>query len=265
MELQNKKQELRNIALNEQNKADRVEITFYTDPLCCWSWGFEPQWRRLQYEFQEQLAVKYVMTGLLPSWKNYSDPIYSVTRPQQMGPVWMEASETSRMPINSKIWVEDPPASSYPACIAVKSMELQSKTAAVKYLRLLREAVMLRGKNIAKQAVLVQIAEKLSNDYPSLFNLDKFATHLTNDNGLEAFRPDWQEAQNRNITRSPTLIMRSQNKPAIMLTGYRPYPILLQAIKQIAPAIKPSVTSISIDAYKRFWGELTEREMAEII
>lgn len=105
---------------NHQNKADRVEITFYTDPLCCWSWAFEPQWRKLQYQFRDEIVFRYIMTGMLPSWKNYSDPFYSVSRPQQMGPVWLEASSSSGMIINSKIWVNDPPASSYPACIAVK-------------------------------------------------------------------------------------------------------------------------------------------------
>ena len=82
---------------------------------------------------------------------------------------------------------------------------------------------------------------------------------------LEAFRPDWQETQNRNITRTPTLIMRSRSKPAIMLTGYRPYNVLLQALKQMMPDLEPSVQPISIDAYKRFWGSLTEREIAEIL
>lgn len=264
MELEQTK-EPGNIVSREQAKADRVEIVFYTDPLCCWSWAFEPQWRRLQYEFRDQLIFRYVMTGLLPSWKNYSDAIYSVSRPQQMGPVWMEASETSGMPMYDKIWVEDPPASSYPACIAVKSVQLQSATAAVKYLRLVREAVMLRGQNIAKQDVLIQFAQNLANNYPGLINVDQFADDLTNNNGLEAFRPDWQESQNRNITRTPTLIIRSQNKPAIMLTGYRPYPALLEAVKQIAPHIQPSVSKICIDDYRRFWGSLTEREIAEIV
>lgn len=266
MELQQKKTDIRNIVQNEQTTADRVEIIFYTDPLCCWSWAFEPQWRRLQYEFKELIVFRNVMTGLLPSWKNYNDPVYSVSRPMQMGPVWLEASETSGMPIYDKIWVENPPQSSYPACIAVKSAGLQSQTAAVKYLRRLREAVMLQGKNIAKQDVLIQVAENLANDYPNMLNLDQFANDLTNDNGLEAFRPDWQETQNRNITRTPTLIMRSpQNTPAIMLTGYRPYQVLLQALKQMSPDIQPSVETISIDAYRRFWGNLTDREIAEIL
>lgn len=264
MNITNKQQELRNIVLNERNKADGVEITFYTDPLCCWSWAFEPQWRKLQYEYQDKITIRQVMTGLLPSWKNYSDPVYSVSRPQQMGPVWMEAGVASGMPVNSKIWVEDPPSSSYPACIAVKAMQLQSEIVAVTYLRMLREAVMMNGKNIAKKDTLLQIAESLHNSNPGIMNMGRFEDDLTNDNGLEAFRPDWQEAQNRNISRTPTLIMRSVSRPAIILTGYRPYGVLLEAIRQVNPDIETFAKPISVDAYHRFWGSMTKRELEEV-
>ena len=265
MELQQVAQPERSIVQDEQKRADRVEITFYTDPLCCWSWAFEPMWRRLQYQFRDQIYFKYVMTGLLPSWKNYSDPLYSVSRPQQMGPVWLEVSESTGMPTQSKIWVEDPPSSSYPACIAFKSMQLQSEAAAIKYLRMMREALMLHGKNIAKQAVLIEIAESLISKYPTLLSLQRFVSDLTDSAGLEAFRLDWQETQNRNITRTPTLIMRAHGKQAIMITGYRPYAALLEAIKQISPLIEPTVKAIDLDDYKRFWGNLTDREIREII
>ncbi|MGI8635733.1 MAG: DsbA family oxidoreductase [Segetibacter sp.] len=265
MGLQQTVQQQNGIVQNEQKKTECVEITFYTDPLCCWSWAFEPIWRKLQYQFRNQICFKYVMTGLLPSWKNYSDPLYSVNRPQQMGPVWMEVSESTGMPTQSKIWVEDPPASSYPACIAFKSMQLQSEAAAIKYLRMLRETVMLGGRNIAKQTILIEIAESLISKYPAILSLQRFASDLTDDAGLEAFRLDLQETQNRHITRTPTLIMRAHNKQAIMLTGYRPYPILLEALRQIFPEIEPAVKQISVTDYRDFWGTLTEREIDEIL
>ena len=46
---------------------------------------------------------------------------------------------------------------------------------------------------------------------------------------------------------------------------FRTNEIILEAIKQIAPAIEPSVKAISVTDYKRFWGNLTEREIAEIL
>lgn len=250
----------------KQDQADQVRITFYTDPLCCWSWAFEPQWRRLQYEYQDAISYRYVMSGLLPAWQNYNDPVYSVSRPMQMGPVWHEAGQKSGMQMYDKIWVEDPPASSYPACIAVKCAELQSQNAGVKYLRMLREAVMLHGKNIARQEVLITIADGLANKYPGMLDTERFLMDLTaNDNGINAFRTDLNEVQGRNITRFPTLIMRSVNRPSIMITGYRPYPVLLDAIKQVAPATKPLQKTVSEEAYIRYWGNnITKREIEEI-
>lgn len=249
----------------QPNQADRVEITFYTDPLCCWSWAFEPQWRRLQYEFQDTVTCRYVMAGLLPGWKNFNDPLYSVTRPMQMGPVWHEAGVTSGMNIYDRIWIEDPPASSYPACIAVKCAQLQSQKAGVKYLRMVREAVMLQGKNIAKQDVLIAVAELLSNNFSGLLDIEKFQQDLAgNDNGIEAFRTDLNEVQNRNITRFPTLIMRSHNKPSIIITGYRPYPVLLDAIRQVASENTVILKPDSKEDYIKYWGNITEREIDEV-
>lgn len=249
----------------QPSQADRVEITFYTDPLCCWSWAFEPQWRRLQYEFQLNIVCRYVMGGLISGWQNFNDPLYSVSRPMQMGPVWYEAGLASGMQIYDKIWVTDPPASSYPACIAVKCAELQSPLAGVNYLRLIREAVMLQGKNIARQDVLISVAQFLADNYPGLLDIERFVQDLTNnDNGIEAFRIDLNEVQNRNITRFPTLIMRSSNKPSIIITGFRPYPVLLDAIKQVTSADHTVQETVSEEVYINYWGNITQREIEEI-
>lgn len=245
--------------------ADRLEIIFYTDPLCCWSWAFEPQWRKLQYEYAGKLSIRYVMAGLIPSWKNFSDPAYSVSRPQQMGPVWMEAALSSGMPMKDKIWVNNPPASSFPACIAVKCAELQSKEAGESYLRLLREAIMLSGENIAEQSVLVSLAKSLASARPGILNTQQFEADLTSEAGLEAFRKDWQEVQNRNITRFPSLIIKAAEKPAIIITGYRPYTALVNAIQQVAPGISPTRKITSIESYKEHYGTITDREMEEAI
>jgi putative protein-disulfide isomerase len=250
---------------NEQQQVDRIEIVYYTDPLDCWSWAFEPQWRRLLYEYGDKIETRYVMSGLIPSWKSFSDETLSVSRPQQMGPVWMEASQVSGMYMNDKIWVQNPPASSFPACIAVKSAALQSKEAGEKLLRLLREAVMLRGEDIAKQNVLVSAAKLMADTSPGLLNLHRFENDLTGETGLEAFRKDYNEAQARNITRFPTMIIRATGKPAIITTGYRPYTALISAICQVAPDIKPARVINSLEDYMQHYKNLTDRELQEIV
>jgi putative protein-disulfide isomerase len=248
-----------------QPGADRVEITYYTDPLCCWSWGFEPQWRRLQYEYAGKLTWRYCMGGLLPSWKDYNDEMNSISRPIQMGPVWMHASQLSGMPMNTKIWMEDPPVSSYPACIAVKCAEMQSPQAGERYLRLLREALMIHGKNISKQTVLFEIAEELSAENTTAFDINEFKEDLKNDKGLEAFRHDLQEVQVRHINRYPTLILRHEAQSPRIITGYRPFNILLDAVKQVAPSLIKVRDASADKNYASHWASITDREIAEAV
>jgi predicted DsbA family dithiol-disulfide isomerase len=203
------------------------------------------------------------MGGLLPGWNNYNDTVNSVSRPAQMGPVWMHASHISGMHIENNIWMKDPPASSYPACIAVKCAQLQSQECGEAYLRLLRENVMLKGINISKHNTLIQLADELTQQSKN-FNKDLFQQYLFGKEGLEAFKADVQQTKNYNINRFPTLILRSEEQ-SVIITGYRPYSALMQAIQQLSPGIKPTKKIKSGKEYKEYWSTITSREVDEAL
>jgi len=206
-----------------------LEIAFYTDPLCCWSWVMQPQWKKFLAEFGDLLNVTYKMAGLLPSWNNFSDSTNSIRKPIQMGPEWMHARETSGVYIDDSIWVTDPPASSFPACIAVKCVELQSPKMAATYLSSLQEAVMTRRLNIAQTAALLGQADELGKSFPD-FNLFKFREDLFGETGKEAFRKDWQETKYKGISRYPTLVFRASDHNPVLLSGLQSY----DALKDVA-------------------------------
>ena len=217
---------------------DSVEMIFYTDPLCCWSWAMEPDWQQLRQEYGGVLRVSYKMGGLIPSWQHFQDTANAISRPSQMGPEWMQAASLTGAKINNQIWINDPPASSYPACIAVKSAQLQSESLAEAYLHMLWEAVMVENKNIARTEVLLELAEWLSMRYPD-FNLFQFKNDLLGEKGKEEFRKDLQEAKYLNINRFPTLIIKYNGRPSVMLTGYQSYGTLRTVIGSGIGLIKP--------------------------
>lgn len=210
--------------------ADGADVTFYTDPLCCWSWAMAPAWDRLVSEYSPRIRVTLKMGGLLPSWNHFDDAAHSISRPSQMGPEWMHAAEVSGVSINSRIWVKDPPASSYPACIAVKAVQLQSEVFAETYLQLLRRAVMVDGQNIARTGVLQDAAWQLHDLYPD-FNLFEFKEDLVGAAAKEAFKKDMQEAKYLGINRFPTLVIRRQHAANTMVTGYQTYEALKSCLK----------------------------------
>jgi hypothetical protein len=43
----------------------RIELVYYTDPLCCWCWAFEPHWRRLRAEVGSALDWPYRLAGMI--------------------------------------------------------------------------------------------------------------------------------------------------------------------------------------------------------
>ena len=210
---------------------DRLFLTYYTDPLCCWSWGMHAAISKLKEEY-ETASWRYVVGGLIPDWQNFCDPVNSVTRPLQMGPVWMHASQVSGVSIDHNLWFRDPPISSYPACIAFKAVQLQSQEHAITYLRLLWETCMMHGKNISKQKELIDVAARLNLLYPH-FDIKTFQKDLTNGKGLEAFKSDVHEIKINNIARFPTLTIRI-GQQCLLLTGYSPYERLVKAIDQLS-------------------------------
>jgi putative protein-disulfide isomerase len=215
--------------------AEQVKITYYTDPLCCWSWAFEEHWQKLQQKFKGLLNIEYRMGGLLSDWKNFSDPMNNVTRPVQMGPVWMEAKHITGAKINDLIWINDPPASSYPACIAVKTAALQSTAAEVMYLQKLREAVMIDGRNISRHETLIAIANEVALEYPQVLNEKRFTAEYNSEKSVQAFREDLQKVRYHQISRFPTLTMSHGKNNGILIAGYRPYEVLIEALHALCP------------------------------
>ena len=239
-----------------------VEVTYYTDPLCSWSWAFEPQWRRLRYEFGDRMTWHYSMAGLIPDWQSFSDPLNDISRPAQMGPQWVQIRHLCGMPIEERIWLEDPPSSSYPACIAVKAAEKQGFSLGELYLRRLREAVMLEGRNIARRDVLLWLTKEVVG---LGLDLQQFQQDLDNQEVLNSFREDLKDGRYRGVTRFPALILRPITGRAVLLVGYRPYQELRKALAHVSPQCHPIRSATDIVAYAAYWGRITAREAAEAL
>ncbi|TCS88445.1 putative DsbA family dithiol-disulfide isomerase [Anseongella ginsenosidimutans] len=219
---------------SERSKTDRVEIVYYTDPLCCWSWALGPEWKKLLEEFNEKISWRYCLGGMIQDWDHYDDPLNTISRPAQMGPLWMEAMHRSGRKIHYNIWMEDPPASSYPACIAVKSAEMQSSRAGTLYFEALQEAVMCKGRNIAKPEILMEVAKDLAAKNPGLLSLTDFSRDLRGEKSRAAFRDDLKDVRYKRIGRFPTLTITKPGETGIILTGYRHHEILRKAFLRIA-------------------------------
>jgi predicted DsbA family dithiol-disulfide isomerase len=104
-----------------------VEVIYYTDPACPWSWAAEPALRRLQIEFAEEASITYVLGGLHREINDPQDELLAA----------LDAAQASGGHGGRA------PRSTYPAGLAAKAAAEQGLDGA--YLRVLREGFWLRG------------------------------------------------------------------------------------------------------------------------
>ena len=239
---------------------ENFKIEYFTDPLCCWSWAFEPQFRKLRFLLKDRLEITYVMGGLLRDWKTFDDPMNDVSRSAQMGPLWMQARNISGQPIDDNIWIKNPMDTSYLACMAVKAAGLQSQIAEEAMLRRLRESVMMNSMNIGDLEIIMSIADDLEKN--KLLKKGKFKADLFSDKVSELFKRDLDRTKAGGISRFPTLLLFSEGR-SYQITGYRPFNELIKTFSLIDDSL-PLKRKIDKSVYKNSWENLTERELAEV-
>jgi putative protein-disulfide isomerase len=158
-----------------------VQVRFYTDPACPWSWAAEPALRKLMWEFDGELEFAWVMGGLTRSYEE-ADLL-------EVSSQWLEDTAAGGMPTDPRIWTENPLSSSYPACEAVEAAKEQGWQAAYRYLRTLREGIMFERRQLDHPEALAEAAGRAGIDS------SRFERELGSDAAGAAFAADLEEVR----------------------------------------------------------------------
>lgn len=153
-----------------------IDVVYYTDPLCPWSWAAEPEARRVEVEFADQVAFTYVMAGMAKE-----------TDPGRLLESTLEAVAGKGSPADPRIWLDGAPRSSFPACLAVKAASEQRLDGA--YLRRLREGVFCRRERLDNVEAFLAAAR----DVPGL-DVARFEIDLRSNAIVELFGADRERA-----------------------------------------------------------------------
>jgi len=167
-----------------------VTATYYTDPFCPVSWAAEGALRRLEWMYGAALEISFVTTGLA----RQVEP----ARAQALALASLDAAAASGMPLDARVWLRDPPSSTYPAGIAVHAVAEQSSPGP--YLRRLREAILVEGRRMDNADALLDAArglppahaldlERLRVDFASHALLESFGADLERSRAVQAVSP----------------------------------------------------------------------------
>lgn len=171
-----------------------VQVRYYTDPACSWSWGGEPKLRRLMWEFGDELSFRWVMGGLARSYGDeYRDTASRIDGRGScfdgMMANWLDVAAETGMPFDPRGWRHDPLSSTYPACIAVEAASEQGPDLAYRYLRRLREGLMAEGRKLDHVEALVGEAG------PAGLDVERFRIDVVSNAMTEAFAADLDEVR----------------------------------------------------------------------
>lgn len=231
-----------------------VHTRYYTDPSCPWSWALEPSFRRLRIEFGQSLEIEYVMAGMGSSLDD----------PQSFALNVLEAGRESGMPVDLRLWLQDPPSSSNPACMAVKAADEQGQ--AGPYLRRLREGLFCRGRKLDNADALLAEARKLRG-----IDLERFRIALGSHGVLELLGADLERArrvapeqhsEGQDRVKLPSLEFRDQEGRVRGVYGYARYDTLREVALAAGAAAENGGPSIE-EALSRF-GTMATVEVAEV-
>jgi protein-disulfide isomerase-like protein with CxxC motif len=124
----------------------------------------DPALRKFSILYSERISIKHVYGGLLQNWNGFSDAGNGIRHPADVALHWEEVAKHSGQPINPRVWLDDPLDSSWPACLACLAVRSLEPSRELPYLRLLREAVFLDARNIAREDILAELAERVGID-----------------------------------------------------------------------------------------------------
>ncbi len=158
-----------------------VHARYYTDPACSASWAAEPRRRSLLVEFGNDLPFTYVMGGLARDYEARSRRAHRALAGRRPA--------SSRMPMDPRLWSENPIRSSFPACMAVKAAAEQGPEAADRYLRAVREGLMCHRRRLDTADPLAELARAAGLD------VSRFRVDLDSNAIVEAFGADLEETR----------------------------------------------------------------------
>ncbi|MEU6289321.1 DsbA family protein [Streptomyces sp. NPDC046988] len=251
-----------------------AEVVEYTDPLCPWAWGSEPEFRALRTALPEGVRVRRVFCIL---FDEDDDPV-----PDPVAETAWYAEYVARIGRHTGApragRLSRVAASSWPASLVAKAAELQGAGVADRVLRRLRETVFVLGEPADTAALALSAVDGVPGLDPVRLAVDARSGAV-----LEGVRADRAEAR-RPIPESrsvpdgsphpgaaketvdggyryalPSVLVRGPERRRLV-PGRRPYEAYADALHEVCPTPAREPERLAADEALRRYRSMTEPE-----
>jgi hypothetical protein len=144
---------------DDDEKEEKAVITQYSDAWDNVGFGLSPVYYPLEAEYGDEIDLQYRPVPV----REFDDPDAVVDR-------WEEMAPRHGMPTETAVWQGNPPTSTILSNRALAAAHPQGQAVVAKYLRRLRIAAIVEGRNIEDKETLFEIAAEAGVDTDQLEN-----------------------------------------------------------------------------------------------
>jgi len=142
---------------DDEEEDQEAQIVIHSDPWDSIGWGIYPVRLQLKEEYGDQVQFDDRLV-----------PIREFNSPEEMEQHWNKWAPRHGMPVNTEVWINDPPESTELANRAFKAARQQSIPRAKQFMRRLKMATNVEGTNIEDRETVFDLAENVGLDTDQL-------------------------------------------------------------------------------------------------
>ncbi len=186
-----------------------MEIEYWTDPFCIWAFIAEPCLDRIVENHGDQITLRHRMVPVFGSIvRRFATGAWSEKGPEGRREATARIAATHRpgIEVTGQVWVDDPPASSFGACAAVKAVQLLEQDgeapegSAPRYLVAMRHGFFVDNVNYARRPAQLALAEEQG------LPVDAISARLDDGRALAALYEDHEDRLAAHVVGSPTYL-----------------------------------------------------------
>lgn len=154
----------------------QLHVAYWSDPLCIWAFVAQPRLESVLERHAAELVVDHHIVPVFGSVpQRFRDGSWAAQGPEGRAAATVRVARMhGREDVSGRVWVDDPPASSWASGAAVKGVgllvadELARPGAMGAYLLAMRRAFFEQDRNVARRDVQLSLAEELDIDAAAL-------------------------------------------------------------------------------------------------
>ncbi|MSS72559.1 MAG: DsbA family protein [Candidatus Latescibacteria bacterium] len=188
-----------------------ISVDYYTDPMCSWSWAFQPVLERIRQNYRDRVRIRCRMLPIYEDISQHTDPRHSLWGSvRDLAEHWREVAQQTGAWIDPGLWLEDPPETCWTACQAYHAAARQDRIVGDRFLLMMREAFLKRRLNVARMDRLGALAQEAAGQMgldPERLMRDVKASWTR-----EAVEEDRHAAAEEGIRERPTLVFEGGHR-----------------------------------------------------